>query len=203
MAQKETAEQKLLKIIEASKKAQSVTKAEGLSGSVPRKKGRAFSFNVQQANVFLVVCMVASVLFFGYEVRNGMTLLQQPVDFNVDINAPKDSANLFVPQMKNIAFYLDKVGSRNIFQPYEKKVATVNAVPSGQEELAKKMSKFKVVGIAWLDVPESATVMLEDTTNRMTHFLKEGDKVEDVIVKTIYTDRVVFGRANEEITIKL
>ena len=65
------------------------------------------------------------------------------------------------------------------------------------------MSKFKMVGIAWLDVPESATVMLEDTATHMTHFLKEGDKVEDVIVKIIYTDRVVFSRANEEITIKL
>ena len=65
------------------------------------------------------------------------------------------------------------------------------------------MSKYKIVGIAWLDVPESATVMLEDTTTRMTRFLKEGDKIEDVIVKTIYTDRVVVGYANEEIVIKL
>ena len=65
------------------------------------------------------------------------------------------------------------------------------------------MSKYKLVGVAWLDVPESATVMLEDTGKHETHFLKEGDKIEDVKVKTIYTDRVVFSYANEEITIKL
>ena len=203
MAQKETAEQKLLKIIAASKKAQAVASGEAPAQSLPGKGGRQISFSMQQVNILLVVCMVASLLFFGFEISNGMSLLRRTVDFSVDTQASKDALNLFVPQMKSISYYLDRISTRNIFRPYEKVEVVADASSSGQVALEKKMSKFKVVGIAWLDVPESATVMLEDTSTRMTHFLKEGDKVEDVIVKIIYTDRVVFGRANEEITIKL
>jgi hypothetical protein len=202
MAQKETAEQKLLKIIEASKKAQAVASGSAPAQPVPKKSSRLISFTIQQINIFLVVCMVASALFLGYQVQSGMALLQETVSFSVDSDSSKNALDLFIPQTKSIAYYLDKINSRNIFQPFEKKAIGADA-PSGQAALEKKMSKFKIVGIAWLDVPESATVMLEDTTAHMTHFLKEGDKVEDVFVKTIYTDRVVFGRANEEITIKL
>ncbi len=203
MAQKETAEQKLLKIIEASKKAQAVPKGDAPSRPSPQASRRQFAFNVRQFNVVLIVCMVASALFFAYEIKSGVSLTAEDVDFSVDNSASKDVANQFVPQMKSVGYYLDKIKSRNIFQPYEAKPEVKEAVTTNLMALEKKMSKFKIVGIAWLDVPESATVMLEDTATHMTHFLKQGDKVEDVIVKIIYTDRVVFSRANEEITIKL
>ena len=87
--------------------------------------------------------------------------------------------------------------------PEEVKKAAEKAAAPDDGGLQTKMSKYKLVGVAWLDVPESATVMLEDIAKHETHFLKEGDKIEDVKVKTIYTDRVVFSYANEEITIKL
>lgn len=203
MAQKESAEQKLLKIIEASKKAQGAPKSEAAAKVPVKSSRRRFVFNVRQFNALLIVCMLASVLFFTHEIQIGLSLAAQDVDFSVDKNTVKEPGSQFVPQMKNIAYYLDKINSRNIFQPYEEKVVVKEAPPSGLVALQKQMSKFKIVGIAWLDVPESATVMLEDTATHMTHFLKEGDKVEDVIVKIIYTDRVVFSRANEEITIKL
>ena len=202
MAQKETAEQKLLKIIEASKKAQAVASGAAPVQAVPKKNNRVISFNIRQINIFLLACVFVSALFLGYQIHAGLALVQETVNFAVEGDGPKDAINLFVPQMKSIAYYLDKINSRNVFQPFEKKAAEADA-SSGQVVFEKKMSKFKIVGIAWLDVPESATVMLEDKTAHMTHFLKEGDKVEDVFVKTIYTDRVVFGRANEEITIKL
>ncbi|MEI6438246.1 MAG: hypothetical protein WCO69_05810 [Candidatus Omnitrophota bacterium] len=203
MAQKETAEQKLLKIIEASKKAQSASKADAPARPAAQSSRRQFTFNVRQFNILLVICLVASALFFGYELKIGLSLTAEQVDYAVENGGSKDMTNLFVPQMKSLGYYLDKVNSRNIFQPYEAKVDVKTAAPSALVALQKKMEKFKIVGIAWLDVPESATVMLEDTSTHMTHFLKEGDKVEDVIVKIIYTDRVVFSRANEEITIKL
>ncbi|MBF0386519.1 MAG: hypothetical protein HQL20_01525 [Candidatus Omnitrophica bacterium] len=206
MAQKETAEQKLLKIIEASKKAQAGSRSEApamLAKSAVTSPRRSFAFNVRQFNVFLIVCVVASALFFAYEVRSGLTLIGEEVVFSSGNGAARENVNLFVPQMKSVGYYLDRISSRNIFQPYEKKVEVKETAPSDLVALEKKMSKFKIVGIAWLDVPESATVMLEDTATHMTHFLKQGDKVEDVIVKIIYTDRVVFSRANEEITIKL
>ena len=65
------------------------------------------------------------------------------------------------------------------------------------------MSKYKLVGIAWLDLPETASVMIEDTQKNETFFLKQGEQLEGVTVKTIYTDRAVFSHENEETTIKL
>lgn len=208
MAQKETAEQKLLKIIEASKKAKAVAQAaaqgEIYVDTSVKKTGRKLSINVQQVNIFLVVCMVASFLFLGHEINNGMSLLRQTVELSADGTQAKDAVNAFVPQLKSVAYYLDKSAFRNIFMPYQKEVvAPAEPTVTNKVTLEKKMAKFKIVGIAWLDVPESATVMLEDTSTRMTYFLKEGNKVEDIMVKTIYTDRVVFSHANEEITIKL
>ena len=65
------------------------------------------------------------------------------------------------------------------------------------------MSKYKLVGIAWLDLPETASIMIEDTHKKETFFLKQGEQLEGVTVKTIYTDRAVFSHENEETTIKL
>ena len=201
MAKKETAEQKLLKIIEATKKAQD-SSSGAVASSIGKKPSGRLALNIQQFNYLLVVAVVASLIYLGYEVRNGMELLQQSFSVSANTAASTGALNLFVPQTKGISYYLDKISSRNIFQPYEKKDAGPGST-TAKAALEKKMQKYKLVGVAWLDVPESATVMLEDTSNGVTRFLKEGEKLEDVTVKTIYTDRVVIGYENEEIVIKL
>jgi len=45
--------------------------------------------------------------------------------------------------------------------------------------------------------------MIEDTQKNETYFLRQGEQLEGVTVKTIYTDRAVFSHENEEMTIKL
>ena len=203
MAQKETAEQKLLKIIEASKKAQAGASAGSALQVAPKKQSRTIAISLQQINYFLIVAVVASLLYLGYELRNGMALLQNDIVIPVQNSTPQAPLDLFVPQTKSVAFYLDKIGARNIFQPYVQKDADVQVVATVRAGFEKKMQKYRLVGVAWLDVPESATAMIEDKSNGVTRFLKEGDKLEDVTVKTIYTDRVVVGYENEEIVIKL
>jgi len=201
MAQKETAEQKLLKIIEATKKAQSAGDSAPSAVAMPQRT-HGVSLKLQHVNLFLIVVVIASFLFLGYEFQRGMARLQEDVSFDVDVKASQELPVPGLPQAKSIAYYLDKIGSRNIFQPYEKKADPAGTV-KGNVALEKTMAKYKIVGIAWLDVPESATVMLEDSFAHMTHFLKQGDNVDGITVKTIFTDRVVFSQANEEITIKL
>jgi hypothetical protein len=201
MAKKESAEEKLLKIIEASKK------AKAASSSAPAmalaKPSARLAINIQQINLLLIVGVLASLFFLGYEVKNGLGLLDQAINISADTRAAKDPVESPIPQVKAIAYYLDNAGSRNLFRPYEQPESGANSMTSARALLDKKMSKYKLVGIAWLDLPDSATVMLEESTTHMTHFLKEGDKIEDVTVKTIYTDRVVFSYANEEIITKL
>jgi hypothetical protein len=201
MVKKETAEEKLLKIIEATKKAKGLSLAVS-SPSAARAPQRRISISVQQINVVLFAALLAGFLFLVNEIRSGNMLLNQDVTIAADTVAPADTQSAALPQMKNISYYVEKISLRNIFQPYDKK-AVEQKEAATQVTLQTKMSKYKIVGVAWLDVPESATVMIEDTAKHETRFLREGDKIEDVKVKTIYTDRVVFSYANEEITIKL
>jgi hypothetical protein len=204
MAKKESAEEKLLKIIEAAKKTKAASAAAASAPPMALAKPSAkLSINIQQINLLLIVGALASLFFFGYELRNGMGLLEQAVTISVDTRGANDALNLLVPQVKSVSYYLEKANSRNIFRPYEPPETGAASVTSARATLEKKLSKYKIVGIAWLDLPESATVMLEDSATHMTHFLKEGDKIEDMTVKTIYTDRVVFSYANEEIITKL
>lgn len=202
MAQKESAEQKLLKIIEATKKAQAAASGDASVVVAPKKSAARFIPSIQQINIILIVCVIASLIFLGNEIQTGMSLVQTPVQVTSSgASGSKDASAVTVPQVKGASYYFDKMAARNIFQPFEKKA--VEEAVSAKPALEKRMEKYKIVGIAWLDVPESATVMIEDTATRTTRFLKEGDKVEDITVKTIYTDRVIFRHANEEITKKL
>ncbi len=198
---KETAEQKLLKILETSGKGSSSSSNQG--GTVTRgaSSGGKFRFSVQMLNGLLVLGILVCLAVLGMEIQSGNQLLSKQVDFDLSSMGTR-STEVSEPKAKDIAYYAQKIGVRNIFKPFEKEqLDKVNV--AAKPDLTKKLSKFKLVGVAWLDLPESVSVMVEDTTNGMTYFLREGEKLDDVTIKTIYTDRAVFGYENEEITIKL
>lgn len=196
---KETAEQKLLKILEASGKMPASAPASNAS-KAPVKSAIKFRFSVQMLNAILLIGVVVCLAVLGLEIQSGSQLLSKQVDFDVNTSVIRagDVAEL---KPKDIAYYAQKIGVRNIFKPFEKE--QLDKASATKPNLAQKLSKYKLVGVAWLDLPESASVMVEDTTNGMTFFLREGEKLDDVTIKTIYTDRAVFGYENEEITIKL
>lgn len=192
---KETAEQKLLKILETSGKG-SVSAKSSVSHS-----GAKFRFSVQMLNGLLIMGVLVCLAVLGLEIQSGNQLLAKQVDFNAGAMGVR-GGEIAEQKVKDLSYYTQKINMRNIFKPYEKEQldkVNVGAKPN----LARKMSKYKLVGVAWLDLPESASVMVEDTTNGLTYFLREGEKLDDVTIKTIYTDRAVFGYENEEMTIKL
>ena len=155
---------------------------------------------MQQLNQLLfigiMVCAVALVL----EARSGVALINQSVDFSAQAKGPVKASEVTFPIAKDARYYLDQVNGRNIFKPYD---AQAVKTASGSVTLANRLSKYKLVGVAWLDLPETASVMIEDTQTKQTYFLKQGEQLEGVTVKTIYTDRAVFSYEHEETTIKL
>ena len=108
-------------------------------------------------------------------------------------------SDIALPSTPSVDYYLQIINERNIFKPYVAKTVQKAAVRG----LVQLMSKYKLVGISWLDLPETASVMIEDIQKNETFFLKQGEQLEGVTVKAIYTDRAVFSHENEETTIKL
>ena len=231
---KETAEQKLLKLIETSSSQpatagttpqQDVAKqmAQAVQGGnfhfeLPAalrflSSGSAGSgvgnppFGLREFNRMLLYSLIAVLVFLGMDLLTGMKSLERKIVFSVDPNVSKKLFSV-IPPVKDLASYLSPIETRNIFQPLEKKTAAEEKqdVPPPSEQAKKIVTlaeKLKLVGVSWLDRPETASVMIEDTESGITYFVRQGEKVKDLTVKNIYTDRVVLTFEGEEITIKL
>jgi len=239
MAKKETAEQKLLRIIEEGAKesgepaghaaaasatavntAQSVAAAvkgqgitippimsniggllQGLQNILPKGK----SFGLKQINMILIALILVCVIFFAGTYMRGTSHLKSGFDF---VSSVKAKGLLFassvMPQYEGIDNFLEYVLQRNIFRPYEKKQGDVASnLPLGTQRIAEKLQKLKLVGISWLDSPDTASAMVEQVDTGMTYFLKQGESFDEVTVKTIYADRVIFGYQTEEMEVRL
>jgi len=192
---KESAEEKLLKMMKKS--SPSVGGKSSLSSPVKRKL--KFSFSINALNTFLFLGILICLMGLGFEMRSGFSLLNQALEFPSGSKTDASLSDIALPSTPSADYYLQKINERNIFKPYVPKVA--HAAPV--QGLAQLMSKYKLVGISWLDLPETASIMIEDTQKNETFFLKQGEQLEGVTVKTIYTDRAVFSHENEETTIKL
>ncbi len=196
---KESAEEKLLKMMQKSGAPVAASTASPVAAA--KKSGPKFDFNftIGHLNQILFIGIVACIIGLVYEMRSGMQLIGTNVDLEGDVKLSRSVMDIAMPTNNDVKFYTDKINTRNIFRPYEAPTAKAAV----KYNLAKRLSKFKLVGVAWLDLPETASIMIEDTANKTTFFLKQGEQLEGVTVKTIYTDRVVFGDENEETTIKL
>ncbi len=191
---KESAEEKLMKMMQ--KTAPSVA-AKASAPAAPSKPFK-LTFTVGTLNAILFLAIIVCILALVLEMHSGFALLNQAVEFPSG-SKTSVSSDVALPSTQSADYYLQQVNDWNIFKPYVPKSAAKVAT----QGLAQLMSKYKLVGIAWLDLPETASVMIEDTQKNKTFFLKQGEQLEGVTVKTIYTDRAVFSHENEETTIKL
>ncbi|MBI4309947.1 MAG: hypothetical protein HY591_06410 [Candidatus Omnitrophica bacterium] len=191
----ESAEEKLLKMMQKP----GIPQAAAQPASSGNKK-TAFVFSMQALNRVLILGIVVCAAGLVYEMRSGLMLMNKEFNFSDDLKTPKAIAEIVFPSARDAKYYLDKVNARNIFRPVD---AQAGGKGPGVQTLARRLAKYKLVGVAWLDLPETASIMIEDIEHKTTHFLRQGEQLEGVTVKTIYTDRAVFGYENEETTIKL
>lgn len=202
MAQKtkeETAEQKLLKMIEAN-----AGDKPGSDGGYTSKAARpGFLKLVRTINLCLVFGVLCALGFFGYAIKIGVDDLSKEVNIGLDgsdMNKPANSG-VFIPEPKRLAFYTEALATRDIFAPYEER-KTVVAEDQTSQEVISAIDAYRLVGIAWFDTAESASVMIEDKNQNVTYFLQSGEKLGNIQIKTIYADSAVLGYENEEIIIR-
>jgi hypothetical protein len=192
---KESAEEKLLKMMQKS----SPSVAAKPSAQAPVKKKFKFTFSIAALNALLFLGILGCIVALCLEMRSGFSLLHQEVQFPSESKTDVSLSDIALPSAQSADYYLQKINQHNIFKPYVPKVAQKAAA----QGLVQLMSKYKLVGISWLDLPETASIMIENTQKHETLFLKQGEQLEGVTVKAIYTDRAVFSHENEETTIKL
>ena len=124
--------------------------------------------------------------------------LKDNIEFSMD--------NL-LPKFKEMVQYVDAVSRRNVFQPFERKVVEKEKdAPEelkGIEKIMDRMKELKLVGISWLDTPESASAMIENTTSGITYFLRTGDNIQGVKVKEIFVDSIIIVYDGEEMEMQL
>ena len=199
MVKKETAEQKLLKMIEAS--SGGVPSAEKANAA---KKQSLISF-VKNVNRILIVVFIAAVILVLNELVRGQNFLSKTENIQTDQKMIRSVANNddMIPAVPRLEYYLDEAKKRNIFQPFkEGEIKNAAEVSEKNKRLADLTKNLKLVGISWFDTVDSASVMLEDVDKKTTYFLMKGDKIGDINVKTIYADSVKLGHDNEEIIIR-
>ncbi len=197
----ETAEQKLLKMIEASSGG-----GETVSQSQKefQSQERILSI-VKIANKILIVCVLGALLFLGNEIKVGVEVLGKKIQISgakVSGLSSFDSAGL-VPVIQRISYYLSNINQRNIFSPYEDiQTVSVVEVSESNRAIVGRTKNLRLVGISWFDTVESASVMVEDVKKKETLFLRKGEKIGDITVKTIYANSVELGYKDEEIILR-
>ena len=229
---KETAEQKLLKIIEtteAQEKAGAPPTAPGsnvaqqVADSVkgtgiplpPLLSSLLAAFKAQSSGdkskmqlglrevnygLMLVIALVAFFLFMDF--LGQMRYASRKIKLEIDSRAGARSDS-FLPSMDDFKNYLETLSKRNIFQPIEEKEESKVTEVTDTRAITEKSKDLKLVGISWLDTPESASAMIENTTSGVIYFLKTGEKVNELVVKEIYAESVVLTFQEEELELHL
>ncbi len=199
-AKKETADQKLLKMLEASGAVQN--KAEEKK---PKKSVDVIGL-IKVLNLVLLLLIVAGAGFAVNEFVKGKKKMGKPVNIATKLGGPVsgNKNDNFEPDKRPLPLYRMKFSARNIFYPFteEQNLRADVDVSDENRRIVEKTQHLKLVGISWFDRVESAAAMIEDTVKSETHFKKVGDKLGDILVKTIYADSIKLGYEDEEIIIR-
>ena len=171
------------------------------SGSATSAAPAGFGLNDINKILLVGIAVVFTVLFFNF--LSGWNESQKDLSFSVDQMSGNMEA--FAPQVRDLKDYLDTLNRRNIFQPYEAKAVQKEAAvtENAATPISDRIKDLKLVGISWLDTPESASAMIENTQSGVTYFLKSGEQINSVTVKQIYADSIIIRLGDEEMEMRL
>jgi len=170
------------------------------------------AFGLREVNKILVIGLVILFVFFGIDFSKGMGQLKQEtsLSFQQDPSTLPEAigdVDSLLPTFRKLKEYIKTVSRRNIFQPYERKVVQDETEMTQEEMGIRHVSiqtkDLKLVGISWLDTPESASALVENTISGVTYFLKRGEKINDVLIKDIYAESIIVSFQGEEMEMRL
>ncbi len=162
--------------------------------AAPRRR-----INIAAVNRMLALAVFCLVVYVLGDTLAAAFSMQRPPNLSLQkdkIPAPRTEN---VSPLKESAYYLQKVASRDLFKegrPVKKEAN--REVASPQENAA--VSSLSLVGISWSQNPD---VIIEDKSKQRTFFVKRGQTVGDgVKVEAIFKDHVVLNYEGQEFELR-
>jgi type II secretory pathway component PulC len=174
---KETSDEKLLKLIESTspiKRVQKVgvkPKTKGLKPLLSRFNFRFLEFNLYNLNKALYSIAALLTLVFVYTIISGVRMVNADLIFPASeggsfiSNLMTQEGNRFLTQQE----YIGEVSSRKMFLPLEQKAS---AREDSGPDISELIKDLKLVGIIWSSNPE---VMIENIKEKRTYLLKKDE----------------------------
>lgn len=167
------------------------------AGVAPRE------LNFKLINLGLIALLVFLVVAIAFNMNRVQPSLKD-LSSRVAASRPLTGDEQAVASLRPLADYVGEVEKRDLFHPLlppkpkepEPKVAAAKPPESPPlDSLREKAKTLKLVGISWGATP---IAMIEDTTRLETSFLKAGQVINQMKVKTVLKDRVILSYGTAE-----
>lgn len=216
-----TPEKQLLKLIEdpkavpAKKQSARTRGAFSLSGALGiflgrlsfwRRSSRTRRPGPRMLDLGLVnrVLALAAVGLLGYvsfDAASSAVLLSKPPTVTIPSRQTAGGGvSQSVSPLKESAFYLEKVSSRDIFKEGPRPAAAPEASVESAAPVEDVSGDFSLVGISWSANPD---VIIENKSESKTYFVKRGQPVgSGAKLEAVFKDHVIISREGREFELR-
>jgi type II secretory pathway component PulC len=101
-------------------------------------------------------------------------------------------------ELREYAYYLDIILSRNIFNPIKQPLQDTDSVTGA----GAAAGNLKMVGISWSEDRLKRYAMIEDTQSKITYYMQEGDIILGFIVKEIKETQIILTYKGSEVRLQ-
>jgi hypothetical protein len=206
-----TAERELLKAIEGEKV--NLTKRKPFLESI-KSKFTLFAVNISPKigfdtisdkltihNVNKVLMFLAACFLFWWTIVffNGVSRFKDIKQLDqIDSVSSLPALKFVESEIREYAYYIDTLLSRNIFNPAKQSSQDSDAA----ESTSKIASNLRMVGISWSDERGKRYAMVEDVLNKITYYVQEGDFIQEFIIKEIGEKQIVLSHKGNEVRLQ-
>jgi len=136
--------------------------------------------------------------YFIFSLLESVINLKKGVDLKTSYNRAQEvKPSAITGFSKAASYYLEKARERDIFSMAKKSPSLMDLMRNASLTRASEATKhLLLVGISWSGDPD---VMIEDTRDKRTFFLKKGQLIDNQIkVEAIFKDHVILSYGGEE-----
>lgn len=177
---------------------------EKTRGYLAPKKG---PISIRGINKILAFCTFILVIYLVADVVGSIITLDETSALTVGFTLP-GARDEIVPEVTSLLkkgpYYSEKVRSRDIFKfasraPKVSKEGSKAPPEKKTSEIVELVKDLKLVGISWSDDPD---IMIEDTKDNMTYFLKRGQMIKKMKLVGVFRDKIILRYKEEEVELE-